>query len=95
MNIEFLSTIAVIAPDPPSSRKLYVDAFGLPLGHGDGYCHSEQIAGCESFGIWPLSQGRRGVLRHPAVAGGPAGSAGQHRVRRRESRGGGAGNAGA
>ncbi len=57
MNIEFLSTIAVIAPDPPASRGLYVDALGLALeGHGDEYHHSEQIAGCKSFGIWPLSQ---------------------------------------
>jgi catechol 2,3-dioxygenase-like lactoylglutathione lyase family enzyme len=58
MNIEFLSTMAVIAPDPPASRKLYVDSLGLPLeSHGDDdYHHSEQIAGCKSFGIWPLSQ---------------------------------------
>ena len=57
MNIEFLATVAVIAPDPINSRNLYVEALGLPLqGEGDGYCHSEQIAGCKSFGIWPLSQ---------------------------------------
>jgi catechol 2,3-dioxygenase-like lactoylglutathione lyase family enzyme len=58
MNIEFLSTIAVIAPDPPASRRLYVDALGLPLeGAGDdAYHHSEQIAGCKHFGIWPLSE---------------------------------------
>ena len=57
MNIEFLSTVAVIAPEPPTSRKLYVDALGLPLeSQGGGYCHSEQIAGCKSFGIWPLAQ---------------------------------------
>jgi catechol 2,3-dioxygenase-like lactoylglutathione lyase family enzyme len=57
MNIEFLSTVAVITPDTTSSRKLYVEALGLPLeGQGDGYHHSEQIAGCKSFGIWPLSQ---------------------------------------
>ncbi|HEY2297801.1 MAG TPA: VOC family protein [Jatrophihabitans sp.] len=57
MNIEFLATVAVIAPDPINSRKLYVEALGLPLqGEGDGYQHSEQIAGCKSFGIWPLSQ---------------------------------------
>ena len=24
--------------------------------HGDDYHHSEHIAGCKSFGIWPLSQ---------------------------------------
>ncbi len=57
MNIEFLSTVAVIAPDPPASRKLYVDALGLALeSHGGDYHHSEQIDGCKSFGIWPLSQ---------------------------------------
>ncbi len=57
MNIEFIATVAVIAPDPKKSRGLYVEALGLPLlGEGDGYCHSEQIDGCKSFGIWPLSQ---------------------------------------
>jgi catechol 2,3-dioxygenase-like lactoylglutathione lyase family enzyme len=57
MNIEFLATVAVITPDPTNSRNLYVEALGLPLqGEGDGYYHSEQIAGCKSFGIWPLSQ---------------------------------------
>ena len=57
MNIEFLATVAVIAPDPINSRNLYVEALGLPLqGDGDGYYHSEKIAGCKSFGIWPLSQ---------------------------------------
>jgi len=57
VNIEFLSTVAVIAPDPPQSRKLYVDALGLPLaGDAGDYQHSEQIGGCKSFGIWPLSQ---------------------------------------
>ena len=60
MNIEFLSTVAVITPDTVSSRKLYVEALGLPLeGQGDGYHHSEQVAGCKSFGIWPLSQAAR------------------------------------
>ncbi|MHB8452302.1 MAG: VOC family protein [Mycobacteriales bacterium] len=60
MNIEFLATVAVIAPDPISSRNLYVEALGLPLqGEHDRYCHSEQIAGCKSFGIWPLSQAAR------------------------------------
>jgi catechol 2,3-dioxygenase-like lactoylglutathione lyase family enzyme len=58
MKIEFLSTIAVIAPDPQASRTLYVDALGLPLASdSDGeYVHSEQIDGCKHFGIWPLSQ---------------------------------------
>ena len=59
MKIEFLSTLAVIAPDPPASRKLYAEALGLPLEGGAGeeeYQHSEQIHGCKHFGVWPLSQ---------------------------------------
>jgi catechol 2,3-dioxygenase-like lactoylglutathione lyase family enzyme len=57
MKIEFLSTMAVIAPDAAASRRLYVDALGLPLQSGDGeYHHSEQIDGCKHFGVWPLSQ---------------------------------------
>ena len=43
------STVAVIAPDPSASRRLYVDALGLPLeGQGDDYQHSERIVGCKS-----------------------------------------------
>jgi len=64
MNIEFLSTVAVITPDPPASRKLYLDALGLPLG-GEEYLHSEQVAGCKSFGIWPLSQAAEACFGTP------------------------------
>jgi catechol 2,3-dioxygenase-like lactoylglutathione lyase family enzyme len=71
VKIEFLSTVAVIAPDPPAGRKLYVDALGLPLeGSGDdGYHHSERIGGCKHFGVWPLSQAAEacfGTPRWPA-----------------------------
>lgn len=56
MKIQFIATIAVITADPPASRRLYVDAVGLPLeGQGD-YIHSEKIPGCKSFGVWPLTQ---------------------------------------
>jgi catechol 2,3-dioxygenase-like lactoylglutathione lyase family enzyme len=58
MKIEFLASVAVIAPDPPASRKLYVDALGLPLDGqgGDEYKHTEQLEGCKHFGVWPLAQ---------------------------------------
>jgi catechol 2,3-dioxygenase-like lactoylglutathione lyase family enzyme len=66
VNVEFLATVAVITPDPPASRKLYVDALGLPLeSHGDDYHHSEQIDGCKSFGIWPLSQAAEACFGTP------------------------------
>jgi catechol 2,3-dioxygenase-like lactoylglutathione lyase family enzyme len=57
MNIEFVATVAVIAPDPTVSRRLYIDAIGLPLeGESDGYYHSEKIGGSKSFGVWPLTE---------------------------------------
>jgi catechol 2,3-dioxygenase-like lactoylglutathione lyase family enzyme len=58
MNVLFIASFAVIAPDPPQSRRLYVDALGLPLAAGeDGeYWHSEKIAGSKHFGVWPLRQ---------------------------------------
>lgn len=70
MNIEFLSTVAVIAPDPSASREPYVGALGLPLEcRGGGSYHSEEIAGCKSFGIWPLSQAAEACF---GTAGWPA-----------------------
>ena len=36
MNIQFIASVSVVARDPAESRKLYVDARGLPL---------EQLAG--------------------------------------------------
>ncbi|HKN94208.1 MAG TPA: VOC family protein [Thermoleophilaceae bacterium] len=57
MDIEFVSTMAVISPDPAASRRLYRDTLGLPLeSEGGEYFHSEQVDGIKHFGIWPLSQ---------------------------------------
>jgi catechol 2,3-dioxygenase-like lactoylglutathione lyase family enzyme len=58
MNILFISSFAIVTPDQQQSRRLYVDALGLPLksAEGDEYLHSEEIAGSKHFGVWPLSQ---------------------------------------
>src|SRR5437016_5579169 len=58
VNVNFISTFAVISPDVEASRKLYVDALGLPLraSQGDEYLHSEQVDGVRHFGVWPLWQ---------------------------------------
>jgi catechol 2,3-dioxygenase-like lactoylglutathione lyase family enzyme len=57
VNIEFVASIAVITPDAAASRRLYVDALGLPLNRLDGdYFASEEIDGCNHFGVWPLIQ---------------------------------------
>jgi catechol 2,3-dioxygenase-like lactoylglutathione lyase family enzyme len=57
MDVQFIASVAVITPDPSVSRRLYVDALGLPLtGSQDDYLHSEDIDGSKSFGVWPLTQ---------------------------------------
>jgi catechol 2,3-dioxygenase-like lactoylglutathione lyase family enzyme len=58
MKILFISSMAIITPDPAQSRKLFMDALGLPLKRheGDDYYFSENIDGSKHFGVWPLSQ---------------------------------------
>jgi catechol 2,3-dioxygenase-like lactoylglutathione lyase family enzyme len=58
MDIEFIASVAVIAPDPPAARQLYVEALGLPLESPSGgeYHWSEQIGGSKHFGVWPLTE---------------------------------------
>src|SRR5690349_17782362 len=58
MKIEFIASVAAISVDPLDSRRLYVDALGLPLDHaeGDDYYHSEAVGGSKHFGLWPLRQ---------------------------------------
>src|SRR5262249_46152437 len=44
MNVEFITSIAMISPHPADSRQLYVDTLGLPLERaapGDDYHYSE------------------------------------------------------
>jgi catechol 2,3-dioxygenase-like lactoylglutathione lyase family enzyme len=67
LNVQFVASVAVITPDPPKSRGLYVDALGLPLkaSEGDDYFHSEQIGGSKHFGVWPLAQAAQACFGSP------------------------------
>lgn len=66
MDVRFITSVAVITPDPSVSRRLYVDALGLPLAaEVDGYLHSEDIDGCKSFGVWPLTQAAQACFGTP------------------------------
>jgi catechol 2,3-dioxygenase-like lactoylglutathione lyase family enzyme len=55
VNVQFVASVAPITPDPAASRRLYVDAVGLPL-EGDEYIHSENVPGSRHFGVWPRAQ---------------------------------------
>jgi catechol 2,3-dioxygenase-like lactoylglutathione lyase family enzyme len=67
VDVQFITSVAVITPNPSVSRKLYVDALGLPLtaAEGDDYLHSEDIDGCKHFGVWPLTQAARACFGTP------------------------------
>ena len=66
MNVLFITSMAAIAADPPQSRKLFIDALGLPLeGEGDGYYSSGSIPGSKHFGVWPLSQAAEACFGTP------------------------------
>lgn len=58
MDVKFVSSVAIVTPDPVESRKLFIDALGLPLKRheNDEYYFSEEIEGARHFGVWPLSQ---------------------------------------
>lgn len=64
MQIEFIAGFAVITTDPAASRRLYMDALGLPLEGGE-YLHSERIPGANHFGIWPLAQAAQACFGTP------------------------------
>ena len=68
MDILFVSGVAVVAPDPAESRKLFVEALGLPLEPmpGSDYYASDHVEGTKHFGVWPLSQAAQACFGTPA-----------------------------
>ena len=66
MDILFITSVAVVVADPPRSRRLFMDALGLPLeGEGNGYYSSGNIAGSKHFGVWPLSEAAQACFGTP------------------------------
>jgi catechol 2,3-dioxygenase-like lactoylglutathione lyase family enzyme len=67
MNIVFVTSVAVVAPQPAESRKLYVDALGLPLtaDSESEYWSSGQVPGIKHFGVWPLSEAAEACFGEP------------------------------
>jgi catechol 2,3-dioxygenase-like lactoylglutathione lyase family enzyme len=67
MDVQFITSVAVVTSDPQKSRDLFVDALGLPLeaSPGSDYFHSERIEGSKHFGVWPLSEAARACFGTP------------------------------
>ena len=68
MHVSYVSSVAAIAADPAASRKLFVDALGLPLRpatDGSDYYLSEEVDGVKHFGVWPLSEAAQACFGSP------------------------------
>lgn len=66
MQVLFIASVAVVASDPPETRKLLMDGFDLALeGEGDGYYSSDAIPGSNHFGVWPLSEAAEACFGTP------------------------------
>lgn len=73
MDVLFVASVSVIAADPAESRRLYVDALGLPLDRLEGeYYASERIEGSKHFGVWPLAEAARACFGTDAWPAGRA-----------------------
>jgi hypothetical protein len=71
VNVQFISSFAVILSDPGEGRRLFLETLGLPLKPHEGteYLFSEAIEGCKHFGVWPLREAAQacfGTDRWPA-----------------------------
>ena len=68
MNVLFITSMSVVAANPPQSRKLFMDRLGLPLEkyEADEYYSSDHIPGSKHFGVWPLSQAAEACFGTPA-----------------------------
>jgi len=66
MDVLFITSVAVVAADPAASRRLFIDALGLPLeGEGNGYYSSGNVGGSKHFGVWPLTEAAQACFGTP------------------------------
>lgn len=57
VKILFIAGFGPIVRDADASRKLYVEALGMPFKEeSDGYLHTDAVQGAKHFALWPLSQ---------------------------------------
>ena len=54
MRIQFITSVAIVTPDPASDQALFMKPLEAPPG--DEYVFSEKIDGSKHLGVWPLWQ---------------------------------------
>lgn len=70
IKVLFVAGFGPIVSDNEASRALYAQTLGIRFKEmGDGYAHTEKLAGTKSFGLWPLAHAAEscfGVPQWPA-----------------------------
>jgi|SRR5579862_1749067 len=57
IQVRFIAGFGPIVKDPVASRKLYGNVLGLTFTEEEeGYLHTEELKGANSFALWPLGQ---------------------------------------
>ena len=56
MGVLFIAGFGPIVRDPPASRRLYVETFGIDFEESNEYLHTDRLEGANAFALWPLSQ---------------------------------------
>jgi catechol 2,3-dioxygenase-like lactoylglutathione lyase family enzyme len=68
--ILFIAGFGPIVRDADASRKLYVEALGIPFkDESGGYLHTSALQGAKAFALWPLSQAAESCFGSPTWPG--------------------------
>src|SRR5690348_15934902 len=66
MQILFVTGFGPIVRDREESRRLYADDLGIRLNaEDDGYLHTEELTGVQTFALWPLAQAAESCFGTP------------------------------
>jgi catechol 2,3-dioxygenase-like lactoylglutathione lyase family enzyme len=66
MRILFVAGFGPIVQDREASRRLYGDALGIRLNaEDDGYLHTEELSGVNSFALWAIAQAAESCFGAP------------------------------
>jgi len=77
MKITHVAGFAPIVRDLPASKRLYLEALGLPMDAADDYPMTDDIPGLRHFGLWSLTDAAQscfGTDDWPAELPAPQGS---------------------
>lgn len=65
MKVLFIAGFGPISADPAAGRRFYAETLGIPFKDEDGYLHTEELKGANTFAAWPLAQAAESTFGTP------------------------------